>query len=248
MPAIAPEPSGSSSTSAEHRVEARVIAPQRRGVREEVVRGEDRLRPAHVRVRRHQRIAGLRRALGEHRRSSARRPRCSSRHAALQVQPQIDGDLLVARPAGVQAPPGVADPRRQLALDERVHVLVLRAASASRRRPGRRRARESRRSAAPIAAPSAADITPGALQPLRPREAAPHVVFEQPPIETEGGAEREQRRVGIALEPSGPEMRHGQCPTGAGRPAALRAAVSIGSPQILMKPSVAPRSNRSPAS
>ena len=44
--------------------------------------------------------------------------------APLQVEPEIDGDLFVARPPGVQPPAGVADPRDQFALDEGVHVLV----------------------------------------------------------------------------------------------------------------------------
>ena len=50
----------------EHRREAAVIAAQRRGVREEEVRGQHRLRAAQVRVRRHQRIARGLGLVGEH--------------------------------------------------------------------------------------------------------------------------------------------------------------------------------------
>ena len=52
----------------------------------------------------------------------------------------------------------------------------------------------------------------GPREPRRPRAAAPHVVFEQPPIEPERRSEREQLGVGIAGEPPGPQMRH-QCTT-----------------------------------
>ena len=46
------------------------------------------------------------------------------RDAPPQIEPQIERDLLVARPAGVQAPPGVAEPLDQQPLDEAVDVLV----------------------------------------------------------------------------------------------------------------------------
>ena len=109
----------------EHRREPAMIAAQRGGVREEEVRGQHRLRAAQVRVRRHQRIGRGLGLVGEHGR---RAPRCAALdlgNPALQVEPEIDRDLLVARPAGVQAAAGVANPRHELAFDERVHVLVV---------------------------------------------------------------------------------------------------------------------------
>ena len=129
------------------------------------------------------------------------------RNAALQVQPQVDGHLLVARPAGVQAAAGVADARDELALDERVHVLVVVAGATktgssapcsrmSLERPARSPRRPPR------------DSTPARASAVGPRQAPAHVVFEQPAIEAERRAELEQRRVGIAREAAGPEMRH----------------------------------------
>ena len=55
------------------------------------------------------------------------------RNAPAQIQPQIERDLLVARPPGVQAASRVAEPLDQLALDEAVDVLV----GARRRTPDR---------------------------------------------------------------------------------------------------------------
>ena len=49
----------------------------------------------------------------------------NQRHPPLQVEPQIERDLFVSRPPGVQAASGVADTLDQLPLDERVHVLVV---------------------------------------------------------------------------------------------------------------------------
>ena len=190
----------------EQQREPRMIAAERGGVREKEVRDEDRLRAAQVRVGRHQRVAG---ALGAGRQDLHERDDrlLHRRHAALQVQPQIDRDLLVARPAGVQPAAGVADARDQLALDERVHVLVV---------LGRGRVEERL-----VAAVRQHLLEPrldrgrirwtehaGARERLRPRQAAAHVVLEQPAIEPERPPELEQRRVGISLEPSGPEMRH----------------------------------------
>ncbi len=60
----------------EHRREAEVIAAQRGGVGEEEVGDQDRLRAAHVRVRRHQRIARGVGLVGEHGRERGD-PRCT---------------------------------------------------------------------------------------------------------------------------------------------------------------------------
>ena len=101
-----------------------MIAAQRGGVAQQEVRDQHRHGAAHVRVRRHQRVA---RPLGLVGKRGDRRPQLllQQRNAAAQVQPQVDRHLLVARAAGVQAAAGVADARDQLALDEAVHVLVV---------------------------------------------------------------------------------------------------------------------------
>ena len=49
---------------------------------------------------------------------------------------------------------------------------------------------------------------PRARQRSRPREAAGHIVFEQAAIDGERRAPREDRRVGSAVESTGPERRH----------------------------------------
>ena len=87
------------------------------------MRGEDGLRAAQVRVRRHQRVARALGARGQH--ANQRDDRALQlRNPSLEVQAQIDGDLFVARAACVKATAGIADARDELALDEGVHVLV----------------------------------------------------------------------------------------------------------------------------
>ena len=134
---------------------------------------------------------------------------------------------------------GVADTGRQLALDERVNVFVLPCGFAVEEALIRLSLGEDFQQRGPNRGSVRFGNHPGALEPLRPRQASPDVVFEEAAIEPEGGAERKQLRVRISLEPSRPQVRHGQRPTGVVCAAAFRAAVSIGSPQILMKPSVA---------
>ena len=63
-----------------------------------------------------------------------------------------------------------------------------------------------------MAAPSVRRDDPGALERLRPCHASGHVVFEQTTIEAKGSAECEQRRIGIAVEAAGPQVRHRQRP------------------------------------
>jgi hypothetical protein len=156
------------------------IAPQRRRVREEEMRDQDRLRGAEVRERRHQRVArrrGLRRERVDHAGDGA----LQQRDPPPQVEPQIERNLLVARSAGVQPAPGVAQAFDQQPLDEAVDVFVrsvdeggihssLLEDGAERfldlpRFFFRQHARTGQRP--------------------RPREAAGDVVLEQPPVETE---------------------------------------------------------------
>ena len=194
-----------------------MIAAQRRRVREKEVGDQHRLRPPQVRVRRHDRIARGHRLIAEHLNQRFDRL-LQQRHAALEIQPQIQRHLLVARAAGVQPPAGLADSRHQLPLDERVHVLVvfrgvgieegrIRASGENLieralDRGDFRRRQHARR-----------------VNRFSPRHAARHVVFEEPAIEPERCAEREQGGVRSALESTRPEMRHQTaCGSGAMRP------------------------------
>ena len=200
------EPSGSASASSRAPREPREVAAQRRDVREEEMRDQHRLRRPEVRERRHQRVAGRCAPGRRARRSTARDRALQQRNAAAQVEPQIERHLLVARSAGVQPAAGVADPLDQLALDEAVHVLVV-----ARRRTPDRRAPASR-----IVGQRRLDLlarrrrvsTPASCERPRPREAAGDVVFEQPAIEAERGAEVEGRGVGRRVEAAGPEISH----------------------------------------
>ena len=87
------------------------------------MRDQHRLRRPEMRERRHQRVARrgrLRRERFDHGGDGA----LQQRNPATQIEPEIERDLFVARPAGVQAAAGVADALDQLPLDEAVHVLV----------------------------------------------------------------------------------------------------------------------------
>ena len=127
--------------------------------------------------------------------------------------------------------------------------------TSGRPRPARRRTRDRggpRRGCRASAAGDGGGVSgrehAGARERLRPREAARHVVFEQAPVEAERHAELEDRRR-RAPRRSG---RTRDAPSdrllavrGAGSPAPrVRAAVSTGRPQILMKPAAAPWSKR----
>ena len=126
---------------------------------------------------------------------------CKHRHAALQIEPEIDGDLLVARAAGMQASAGVADARDQFALDEGVNVFVF--------LRGRRVEEASSAPRASTCCEAAIEWRlrrrgqhAGAGERPRPRAAAADIVLEQPAVETKRPAERDQRRVGIAFKTS----------------------------------------------
>ncbi len=112
-----------------------VIAPERRDVREEKMRDEHRLRRPEMRERRHQRVAGGSTPGATSAAIDARERPLQQRDAAAQVQTQIDRHLLVARSAGVQTSPGVAEPLDQHAARR----------SCGRLRPDRRRTRDRER-------------------------------------------------------------------------------------------------------
>ena len=125
------DPSGMTSAWASG-VEPLDVTPHRGGVREPRVRDEHGLGTAQMRVRRHHRLPGalclMRQRLDE---SSERALHPGDPPA--QVQPEIDGHLLVARSARMQAAAGVANTRDELALDERVHPRRPRSISVGRR-------------------------------------------------------------------------------------------------------------------
>ena len=102
------------------------VAPERRRVREEEVRDQHRLRRTEVRERRHQRVARPCAAWSASAAITCAHQPLQQRDAAPQIEAQIERDLLVARPAGVQPPAGVAEPLDQQPLDEAVDVLVRR--------------------------------------------------------------------------------------------------------------------------
>ena len=99
----------------------------------------------------------------------------------------------------MQTPARIADARDQLPLDERVHVFVV-AVDPRRIRAARL---EDRLQAFLIALLPRLEHA-GARERVRPRQAAGHIVFEQPPIERERHAEVERRGIGRRVEPSGP--------------------------------------------
>jgi hypothetical protein len=229
--------------------EALDVAAQRRRVGQPHVRRQHGLRPAHVRVRRHHRVAGelrLRHAGLDHRRQ--RPPHLGD--APLEIETHVHRHLLVARPPGVQPLAGVADAGDELAFHERVHVLVAGAIEE-----------------AGIGGDGAADVVeagderrdvalgqhPGPAERLGPGLAAGDVLVHQAPIDGERLAELEDRGVGRLGESSGPERvrRHGRQygprpepraesgPVEPGGGGALRDAISTGRPQIFTKPAPA---------
>jgi len=105
------------------RLQPRMIAPQRRGVGQEKMRDEHRLRRPEVRERRHQGVP-RRRRLRRERGDDASDAALQERQASQQVEPQIHRHLLVARAPGVQAAPCVTKTLDEQPLDEAVDVLV----------------------------------------------------------------------------------------------------------------------------
>ena len=176
---------------------------KRRGVREEEVRDEHRLRAAQVRVRRHQRVAGASAPARRARRSSVRDRALQLGHPPLQVEPQID-----ARPARCAIGRcAAAGRRRRRAPTSSRSTNACTSSSCAARSESKNAgiglaARENLVERRPDRRAVGGREHAGALERLRPGQAAGHVVLEQPAIEPERGAEREQLGVGIAREPS----------------------------------------------
>src|SRR5262245_7675378 len=85
---------------------------------------EDRLSGPKVRVCRHQRVAGrscLAHESGDHVSDRS----LKERNAPPEIQAEVQRDLLVPRPARVQALPRVAELLDEQPLDETVHIFVL---------------------------------------------------------------------------------------------------------------------------
>ena len=190
-------------------VESIDVPFERRRVREEEVGDEDRLRRTEVRERRHQRVFCLRGAVRE-RRDDLPHQTLQHQDAPPQIEAEIDRDLLVPRPPGVQAPPGVAEPLDEQPLDEAVDVFVRpgdkrRLLAMTLEQIGERRIERPRVIAAEHS---------GARQRARPGPAAGDVVLEETAVETERRAPLECRGIRRLIEAAGPErgglgVRHG---------------------------------------
>ena len=167
---MAPDPSGSASASVEHRGEPIDVAPERgarararSAPRARAAPGAGACTTASARRRRARRASTSARDRGRDR--LLHRRECGASGTAADRR-----HLLVARASGVQPPAGLADARDQLALDERVHVLV--AGAVARRRGSARPRRGSQRAPPSIAAASAGDSTPARASAAGPRQAA----------------------------------------------------------------------------
>jgi hypothetical protein len=115
-----------------------------------------------------------------------------------QVEAQIERDLLVARPPGMKTFAEIADTLDQLALDERVDIFI----GAVHKRRLAPAALEDliQRSGDFFGFRLVEDAD--TREPLDPRKAPRHVVFEETAIESEGGSELERNRIGLAAETS----------------------------------------------
>ncbi len=117
----------------------------------------------------------------------------------------------------MQPPARIPDPGNELALDEAVHVFIGPA------HPGRiaPAVLENFGKALNDLASVVAIDRRRAFERRSPRQAARNVVFEQAPVEREGDAEVERRRVGSRVEAAGPEvLAHGFATAGCLMPAA----------------------------
>ncbi len=216
VPAIAPEPSGIRSASS--RAVSRRWASRRNAAAcaSQRCADENRLRAAHVRVRRHDGVLRALGLIGEGTDEIGDRGR-GARNPAHQVASCVDRDLLVARSPGVQPAPGVADALDQLALDERVHVLVGGVREARRIGDhGRAHVIEPAHDRGNVGGLEHA----GLAERLGPGLAARDVVLDEPAIDRERLAVVEDVLVRLSGEPAGPQRRgrralgHDQAPAG----------------------------------
>ena len=189
-------------------VEVVVVAPERRDVREEEVRDEHRLRPAQVRVGRHGRVA------------RARAPGRAGRRPGRRAPPAGPGSGASGRGGGRPTPARCATARCAAAGPPRRSA---RRASARRRRARLRRARRPRTGRA--AASSRRPRSPSAMHGrvgdrTRPRRRCASTQARLPRMSSStrrrsNGNDRpelEDVAVGLAGEPSGPEVGHASEP------------------------------------
>ena len=146
---------------------------------------------------------------------------------------------------GAEALARIADARHELALDERVDVFVGAVDEGRIRRSGLEHLAQGGADGRRLVGAQHAR----AFQRVRVRQAADDIVFEQAPVEPERRAPGQEFGVGFRVEASRPQRRAhdgflaDSRSTTAG---ALRAAISAGSPKILMNPSAAAWSKASP--
>ena len=126
-----------------------------------------------MRVRRHDSRAGRLR-LSRERADHRRKLLLQTGNPPPEVEPQIERHLLVARAAGVQTLAEVADALDELPLDERVHIFVGAVDERGLAPAALEDVRERGGHLLGFGAVEDAD----ARQPLDPRKAAGHVVFE----------------------------------------------------------------------
>ena len=123
---------------------------------------------------------------------------CSAGNPPPKIEPQVERHLLVARASGVQTFAEIADALDELALDKRVHVFV--GAVDERGFAASPLEDIDERRGHLLGLGLAEHARAG--KPLDPREAARHIVFEETPIEPEGGSEFEGNGIGLAAETS----------------------------------------------
>ncbi len=120
------------------------------------------------------------------------------RNTPPKIQPQVERDLLVARPARVESPAGVANALDEFPFDEAVNVFVRTGHKSLVAAPffenGFQRGHDRRRVCRVHHG--------GSAERLGPRDAAGDVVFEERAIEAKRDAEIKRRRVGRAVEPA----------------------------------------------
>jgi hypothetical protein len=172
-----------------------VVALQRRRVAQKEVGDQDGHGAPHVRVGGHERVAGTFSLIGKrgNRRSELL---LQAWNPAPQVKSHVHRHLLVARPARVQPPPGIADPRHELALDKAVHVLVWAV------HPGRITPPLLEDFGQPLNDLARVFAIDGssAVKRARPRQAPRHVVFEEAAVEGKRDAKVEHGWVGSSVE------------------------------------------------
>ncbi len=223
-----------------------VVAPQRRDMRQKEVRHEHGHRAPKMRVGRHDSRAGRFRLASRARRRPRRAAVCSTGNPPPEIEPQIQRDLLVARAARVQALAQVADALDELPLDERVHIFVGTVDERGLAPAPLENVRERRGQPSPLRAAlnTPAPVSPSTHARLPVTSSSNRRLSkrkEDPNWKATGSGSllnRPDQRFAIGYFASRADATARSAPFAARR-RAFFAAVSTGSPQILMKPSAA---------